>query len=172
MARNERSAGFIVYHTDHGSDASTAEAAGRRVADARRVEYLLLDYGRHWDFPKGHVDAGEDELAAAVRELHEETGLTRPQVVSGFRHEIVYFFRDRKKGLVRKTVVFFLAEVSVRDVVLSHEHVGFEFLPYEQARKRVTYASAKAVRRAAPACLTGSASPPPSLFDTEARPTQ
>ena len=39
--------------------------------------------------------------------------------------------------------------MSGRDVALSHEHVGFEFLPFEQALKRVTYPTAKAVLRAA-----------------------
>ena len=143
MARNERSAGFIAYHATPGRD---GQPSG--------IEYLLLDYGRHWDFPKGHVDPGEDDLTAAVRELEEETGITSPRVLQGFKHEIVYFFRDPKKGLIRKTVVFFLAEVSARDVVLSHEHVGFEFLPFEQAVKQVTYATAKQVLRAAHAHLT------------------
>jgi len=133
MTRNERSAGFIAYH----------------VAPSGGIEYLTLNYGRHWDFPKGHVESGEDDLAAAIRELREETGLTDPRVVPGFRHEIVYYFRDRRKGLIRKTVVFFLAEMSGRDVALSHEHVGFEFLPFEQALKRVTYPTAKAVLKAA-----------------------
>jgi len=134
MTRNERSAGFIAYHV--------APPPGG-------IEYLLLNYGRHWDFPKGHVERGEDDLGAAVRELQEETGLSDPRVVPGFRHEIVYYFRDRRKGLVRKTVVFFLAEMSGRDVALSREHVGFEFLHFDQALKRVTYPTAKAVLRAA-----------------------
>ena len=137
MTRNERSAGFIAY----------------LVAPSGGIEYLTLNYGRHWDFPKGHVESGEDDLAAAIRELREETGLTDPRVVPGFRHEIVYYFRDRRKGLIRKTVVFFLAEMPGRDVALSHEHVGFEFLPFEQALKRVTYPTAKAVLRAAHAHL-------------------
>jgi bis(5'-nucleosidyl)-tetraphosphatase len=37
---------------------------------------LLLRAFAYWDFPKGLVAAGEEPLAAAVREVAEETGLT------------------------------------------------------------------------------------------------
>jgi 8-oxo-dGTP pyrophosphatase MutT (NUDIX family) len=40
------------------------------------VRFLLLRAYRNWDFPKGLVERGEDPLAAAVREAHEEAGLT------------------------------------------------------------------------------------------------
>ena len=77
MAVHERSAGFVIYHVRPGDG-----PAGDRAA------YLVLDYGRHWDFAKGHVERGEDDLAAATRELAEETGLTGVRVVPGFAHEI------------------------------------------------------------------------------------
>jgi 8-oxo-dGTP pyrophosphatase MutT (NUDIX family) len=35
--------------------------------------FLLLRAYRNWDFPKGLVEAGEDPLAAARREVQEET---------------------------------------------------------------------------------------------------
>lgn len=35
--------------------------------------FLLLRAFNHWDFPKGMVEDGESPLAAAVREVHEET---------------------------------------------------------------------------------------------------
>ena len=35
--------------------------------------YLLLRAFTHWDFPKGMVEPGEEPLAAAIREVREET---------------------------------------------------------------------------------------------------
>lgn len=35
--------------------------------------FLLLRAFNHWDFPKGMVEAGEQPLAAAIREVREES---------------------------------------------------------------------------------------------------
>ena len=43
----------------------------RATADGWR--YLLLRAFTHWDFPKGMVEPGEEPLAAAIREVREET---------------------------------------------------------------------------------------------------
>src|SRR3954462_13951025 len=43
---------------------------------ARGIYYLVLRAYNNWDFPKGLVEAGEDQLACAKRELKEETGLS------------------------------------------------------------------------------------------------
>ena len=139
MALHERSAGFILYFLAPGDGPA-----------ADRARYLVLDYGKHWDFAKGHVEPGESDLAAAHRELAEETGLSAGRVVPGFAHEITYFFRHKSRGLIRKTVVFFLAEVPPDPAVtLSHEHKAYAFEPFEAALKRTSYASAKEVLRAA-----------------------
>jgi len=131
--RQERSAGVIVF----------------RKGPAGGNLFLLLDYGRYWDFPKGHIEEGEDERAAALRELAEETAIVDVDAMDDFRHEIVYFFRPPGRGLVRKTVVFFLAEVESEEVTISHEHVGYEWLKGEDALARVKYPTAKEVMRAA-----------------------
>jgi len=135
MAKHERSAGMVVF----------------RNADSGR-EYLLLDTGSFWDFPKGHAVHDETDLQAATRELAEETGITDAIIVPGFVHEIHYFYRD-KKTLVRKTVVYFLASTAANSVKISSEHVGFEFLPFDQAIKRLTYANARAILKLAEAHL-------------------
>jgi bis(5'-nucleosidyl)-tetraphosphatase len=44
------------------------------VAD-RKLKFLLLRAYRNWDFPKGLVEAGEEPIEAAVREVREETTL-------------------------------------------------------------------------------------------------
>ena len=41
----------------------------------RGIRILLLRAYKNWDFPKGLVEPGESELAAARREVEEETGL-------------------------------------------------------------------------------------------------
>ena len=38
--------------------------------------FLLLRAYNNWDFPKGLVEPGEDQLTCAKRELKEETGLS------------------------------------------------------------------------------------------------
>ena len=135
MAREERSAGVVLFRTD-------------RAAQGGRV-FLLLDYGRYWDYPKGHVEAGEDDVTAALRELREETGIADARVLPEFRQDITYFFRDRKKGLIRKTVAFFLAETAAESVTLSDEHVGYAFLPFDEALARLNYPNAKSILQAA-----------------------
>jgi bis(5'-nucleosidyl)-tetraphosphatase len=137
MRTEERSAGFVVFRQD-------AASRGRL--------FLLLDHGRFWSYPKGHVDQGEDDLAAARRELREETGISDVRIVPGFTHQISYEFH-KKTRVVRKTVVYFLAESSTGDVRISHEHVGFAWLNYDQALATLNYESAKQVLRAAAAHL-------------------
>lgn len=138
--RQERSAGVILFRED------PAATGGRR--------FLLLDYGKYWDYPKGHVEKDESDQDAAVRELAEETGITNAEFLEGFAEEIAYFFRHPKRGLVRKTVVFFLARTDTTDVALSDEHVGYDWLGADEALKRVKYPTAKQVFRAATAFLS------------------
>jgi 8-oxo-dGTP pyrophosphatase MutT (NUDIX family) len=39
------------------------------------IRLLVLRAYKNWDFPKGTIEPGEDALAAARREVEEETGL-------------------------------------------------------------------------------------------------
>jgi bis(5'-nucleosidyl)-tetraphosphatase len=135
-SNTEQSAGVIVFRTDDSEEAASSR------------EYLLLDTGRFWDFPKGHIEADESEIQAALRELREEAGISDARLVEGFCHKIRYFFR-KKSAIIIKTVVYFLAETQQDEIKISDEHVGYEFLPYAKARKRLTYANSRELLRLA-----------------------
>ncbi len=116
----------------------------------RRPRYLLLDYGHHWDYAKGHVEAGETDTVAALRELAEETSITDARLIDGFTRQIVYFFRSKQKRKpIRKTVIFFLAQTLTIKVTLSHEHTAHAWLDYHAALQRLTFPTAKELLQAA-----------------------
>ena len=126
--REEKSCGAIVFR----------EEAGKRL-------YLLLHYTvGHWGFPKGHVEENENELATVKRELEEETSLTKVEIIPGFRERVSYYFRE-KSELIHKQVVFLLAKTQAKEISLSFEHQGFEWLPFKKALKRLTFGNTKKI---------------------------
>lgn len=110
--------------------------------DQPRREYLVLDYGSHWDFPKGHIEPGEDPLATARRELREETAIDDARFVSGYMERMRYFYRKAGEQM-RKTVIYFLAETAKENVILSHEHCGYAWVTHEEGMTRLTFKSAR-----------------------------
>ena len=115
----------------------------------RLIEYLLLHYeAGHWDFPKGAIEPGETEIDTVKREVWEETGIRNIEMVPGFRKIIRYFYR-KSRHLVRKTVIFYLARAPTKDVTLSYEHVGYIWLDYENAMRKLTFKTARDTLREA-----------------------
>ena len=99
-------------------------------------EFLLLRRSKFWDLPKGHVDPGEDEQIAAIRELEEEAGLGPEDVrlVDGFEWAWRYSVRERQfnREVRPKRVTFYLAwSVSDREVRHSREHIGSQWFAWE-----------------------------------------
>lgn len=109
----------------------------------RKGRYLLLHYGAgHWDFPKGHIEKGEDAWATARREVMEETGIKDLFLVKGFQHVIEYFFKD-KGNTIHKDVVLFLVESNTEEVKISFEHIGYEWLKFPEAMQRITFKNSR-----------------------------
>lgn len=109
------------------------------------VKYLLLHYeAGHWDFVKGNVEPKESEKDTVTRELQEETGIADAQFIEGFKEKIEYFYR-RQGATIHKEVIFFLIETHTKKVKLSYEHVGYTWLDYQSAMKRLTFKNAKDV---------------------------
>ena len=102
----------------------------------------------HWDFPKGHVELGEEEIDTALRELKEETKIEDVDIIPSFKQFINYNI-SKDTLSVSKKVIFFLAETKVWDVSLSSEHQNFVWLDFEEAIERLTYDNAKNILKEA-----------------------
>jgi bis(5'-nucleosidyl)-tetraphosphatase len=130
--RREFSAGFILYRDTPGGPV-----------------FLLLDYGKHWDYAKGHLEEGETAWQAAVRELREETGIRQVDRVTRFQRDMHYVFFSPRKGRIHKTVTYFLGRTRTENVTISDEHTGHAWLSYEDAMERLTYDNARELLHAA-----------------------
>lgn len=60
---------------------SHTESAGGVVLDAGGRVLVVSQHGTSWSLPKGHIEAGEDALAAARREIYEESGVSELELV-------------------------------------------------------------------------------------------
>ena len=121
---------------------SCGAVVGRRDTDP---QYLILQYGAgHWDLVKGHGMRGESEEETVLRELEEETGITRATFVPGFREEVHYFFQ-RRAHTVYKEVVYYLIETPEEEVTLSDEHIAYQWLPHDRALQAITFANSRRV---------------------------
>ena len=107
------------------------------------IKYLVLHYGAgHWDFPKGSQEKNETEEKTAHREIKEETGIEDIELIEGFKEAINYFYKKGEET-VHKEVVFFLAQSATEEVKLSTEHIGYAWLNYDHAFKKLTFNNSK-----------------------------
>ncbi len=75
-------------------------------------EVCLVNDGRYWGFPKGHVEPGETPETAAMREISEETGIALPALAIRAPLPLTeYVYRKPNGGpLVFKRVHHFIVE--------------------------------------------------------------
>lgn len=128
--------------------------------------FLLLHYrpssrpNGHWDFPKGHREKKEAEDETLRREVFEETGIADLKIIPHFRAQVSYFYRAgkhekeerEKQGKnvnIMKKVAYYLAETKNKNVKISIEHTGYEWLGYGDALSRITYQKSKNVLKKA-----------------------
>lgn len=115
-----------------------------------QLKYLILykppsgSFRAAWDFPRGLVEKGETEQQVVKRELEEETGIKEISFIPNFK-ESVSFFYTKAGQLVRKQVVFLLAQTKQKEVKLSYEHQDFKWASFDEALQLLTHKSSKEI---------------------------
>ena len=119
-------------------------SAGGIVVDEGRllmVKVRNLEGQERWTFPKGHIEKGETEKDAAVREVEEETGYLC-EIIRDFDRVQYYFQRNGE--ITKKTVTWFLMKPIKKVGALDPEEIlETEWVSKEEAESRVVYKSDK-----------------------------
>jgi 8-oxo-dGTP pyrophosphatase MutT (NUDIX family) len=93
-------------------------SAGGVVTNDEGEVLVVSQRGRSWSLPKGHIDPGEDALAAAKREIYEESGIRDLELVRELgtyeRHKISWDGGDDRSE--RKVITMFLFRTSEKNL--------------------------------------------------------
>jgi len=100
----------------------------------RGTRLLVLRAYKNWDFPKGTIEPGEDALAAAKREVQEETGLAALDYPFGDEH------RETVPYANNKIARYYLAETDAEKIELPvspelgrPEHHEYRWVSFDEA---------------------------------------
>lgn len=93
-------------------------SAGGVVLNKKGQVLVVNQRGVSWSLPKGHIEEGEEVLAAARREIHEESGLTDLTLVKplGSYERLRLGHRQGETGAEMKHLTFFLFQASQEEL--------------------------------------------------------
>ena len=118
------------------------QSAGGVILNNQEV-LLVSQHGKSWSLPKGHLDPGESLLAAAYREIHEETGITHLQYIQklgSYKRYKIGKTNDTEDKSELKDMHFFLFKTAQR-FTQSHDtdNPDVEWVPIEHVEKKLTH---------------------------------
>lgn len=113
--------------------------------DDGEIKVLVSQHSGHhgWDFPKGHIEAGESAEQTALREVIEEVGVKGEILEKA--GETKYFYYDQGER-VFKTVTFFLMKYAGEGEATTAFEVSDQvWLPVDEVAEKLTFKATKEI---------------------------
>ncbi len=109
---------------------------------------------RFWIFPKGHAEVGESALAAALRELQEETGVTGITLDGEKIFSVAYSFVHNEER-IDKEVDYYLGYCDTKRTLVTQprEVAELRWCSLEEASQLLTHQNSKDVLQQVRECL-------------------
>ena len=121
-----------------------------------KILFLVIYSKRNniWGFPKGHLERGETEEQAALREIKEEVSLDNLQFEKGFIKKIRYETVSKRLPFqgerIEKYVTYFLCEAGNQDIIVDGREVtDHRFLNFRQLQDLIKFSNLKNILRKA-----------------------
>lgn len=96
------------------------------------IKYVIIKSRQgYFGFPKGHIERGEDEKTAALREVFEEVGL-KVTLLDGFRTDDEHPIPSKRN--VMKHIVYFAAQYSEQEIKYQRKELsGARLMTFDEA---------------------------------------
>lgn len=116
-------------------------SAGGIVFKSKNKEILWLvikpTKDDRWRFPKGEINTAESSVAAAKREVREESGI-ETELLGRIGEEKFFFMENKQK--VFKTVIFYLMKyLKPTGIGFDKETEAIAWLSFKEAKKRLAF---------------------------------
>lgn len=116
--------------------------------DGAEDKFLLIkQLSGNWSFPKGHIEDGEDAKSAAIRELQEETGITKFKFAE--LPTLLEEYNFNHSGDIRHKVnEYFIAYALQEDVKIQEgEIVDYKWATFNEAMETFTFDDQKVIMK-------------------------
>lgn len=118
----------------------TAGGVVYRRSKNGKIQFLLIqDAKDRWTIPKGHIEEGEDSKTTAVREIGEETGLKKMEIIS-WLGKINFRYRRQTSLVLMTTEIFLVKALGDTDALKPEDWMnGISWFDTAEALDKIEY---------------------------------